>query len=395
MKKFKINLNREKIDKIKQNFDEKVIKKFNIKFDDKIIKKIVISILLVIALVVQISFLSYLIKGIMPDSEKNKANAVMNYKSKGNIDYKVYLKPNNFIKAPYLEAGEAYILDLIDYIRINSNYSFESSTKTKVKGNNKLIAKLKVYYKESTDKNNNPEVMSKEKTLTQKVLNFNDTSQSVNNTYTLYLNEYLKILKEFQEQIKISVEGYLEVYSETLLNGEVGGISYDNKYSNVIRIPLSSSVIKIENESNNDNVEYVYESDLVKTNKVVMGFVIIVNILVFLVICVLLKKLFKFTNYSEYERKLNKILKTYDDIIVNTNTILDVKKYNIIEIPEFKEILNLSRELLLPIMHYEVSKGKETWFYVIKDDILYRFIISENKGEKSIKNKTKKEKTNK
>ena len=58
---------------------------------------------------------------------------------------------------------------------------------------------------------------------------------------------------------------------------------------------------------------------------------------------------------------LSKILKTYDEIIVNTNNILDINKFNIIEIPEFKEILNLSRELLLPIMNYEVKKGKETW----------------------------------
>ena len=44
-----------------------------------------------------------------------------------------------------------------------SLYSFKSTVKTNVSGTNKLVTKLKVYYKESTDKNNKPEDMTKEK----------------------------------------------------------------------------------------------------------------------------------------------------------------------------------------------------------------------------------------
>ena len=81
---------------------------------------------------------------------------------------------------------------------------------------------------------------------------------------------------------------------------------------------------------------------------------------------------------------------TYDDIIVNTSNILDVSNYKIIEITEFKEMLNLSRELLLPIMNYEVMKDKETWFYVIKDDILYRYVVLADKLEEDKLNRKKK-----
>ena len=130
-----------------------------------------------------------------------------------------------------------------------------------------------------------------------------------------------------------------------------------------------------------------------------MIYIVAANIITFIIICLLLKKLFMFTNKSEYERNLNKILKNYDDIIVNTSTIIDVNKYKLIEINEFKEILNLSRELLLPIMNYKVS-DKETWFYVIKDDILYRYIISDNTLElvefkKDEKRRNEKEKNKK
>lgn len=356
-----------------------VNKKIRINKND--IKKIIISFLLVIAMVVQFSFLSYLFKALAPESSKNKDNLIMSYTSSGNIDYKVFLKENNFIDNEYLNAGEAYILDLIDYVRLTPVYNFKSTSKTNVTGTNKLVAKLKVYYKESSDKNNNPEVMNKEKTLDEKVMNFNDDKYTSLGSYDLYLNEYLDMLKEFQSEVKIAVDGYLDITYESSFDGKVGGASYSNKYDNTVRIPLSNSVVKIESPKSEAKESNVYEADLVKTNKTVMSYIVIANIVVFIIICFLLKKLFSFTNKSEYQRKLSKILRNYDDIIVNTSSIVDVKKYKVIKIEEFKEILNLSRELLLPIMNYEKIKDKETWFYVIKDDILYMHVVSEKKLE--------------
>lgn len=354
-------------------------KKFNLNKNS--IRKIIVSFLLVIAMVVQFSFLSYLFKGLAPESSKNKDNLIMSYTSSGNIDYKVFLKENNFIENEYLNAGEAYILDLIDYVRLTPLYNFKSNAKTNVTGTNKLVARLKVYYKEFSDKNNNPEVMNKEKVLDEKVMNFNDDKYTSVSSYDLYLNEYLDMLKEFQSEVKIAVDGYLDISYESGFDGKVGGASYTNKYDSLIRIPLSNSVVKIESPKSDAKEANVYEADLVKTNKTVMTYIIIANIVTFIIICYLLKRLFSFTNKSEYQRKLGKILRNYDDIIVNTSSMVDVKKYKVIKIDEFKEILNLSRELLLPIMNYEKIKDKETWFYVLKDDILYVHTISEKKLE--------------
>ena len=346
----------------------------------KTVNKIIVSALLVFALVIQFSFLSYLFKAISPN--KDKSSVIMDYTSSGKLDYKVVLKQNDFIDNNYSNTDGAYILDLIDYVQLNPSYEFNSTTKTNVTGTNKLVTKLKVYYKESTDKSSNPEVMTKEKVLDEKVMSFNDSKYFNKTEFNLYLNDYLDIINEFQNQVKISVDGYLEVSEVSCFSGVVGGASYNDTYSNTIKIPLSSSVVKIESSASKPKTKSVYESDLVKTNKTVMSYIVIANIITFIIICFLLRKLFTITNKTEYERELNKILKNYDDIIVNTSTILDVSKYKLIEIDEFKEILNLSRELLLPIMNYEMKKDEETWFYVIKDDILYRYIVSKEKLEK-------------
>lgn len=362
----------------KLNLKKLDLKKINI-------KKVVLACFLALAIVVQITFLRFLFSGITPDDKKTDENVIMSYTSRGKFDYKVYLKPNEFINKEYLNAGEAYILDLVDHININSFYGFSATEKTSVSGKNKITSKLVVNYRDSNETNGNPELLSKEKILDEKIINFDNLTYSTTGTYDLYLDEYLKILRDFQSQVKISVEGYVEILSETKIKGKIGGASYSDTYTNTLKIPLSSSVIKIENPNVKDKTNKVYEGDLVKTNKRVMSFIVIGNIITFLILCVIAKKLFTFNNKSEYEKKLGKILKNYDDIIVNTSNILEVDNYKIIEITEFKEMLNLSRELLLPIMNYEVMKNKETWLYVIKDGILYRYVISSEKLEKEKK----------
>ena len=371
--------------------------KFTKKFQSVNMKKVIISIFLVIALVVQFSFLSYLFKAITPDNSKEQEdqNVIMKYSSSGDIDYRVYLKKNDFINKEYIGSGEAYILNLIDHIQLFPTYNFKSSEKTKVNGNSRLVAKLKVYYRESSDKSSNPEVLKKEITLDEKTFNFNDSKYSMNGSYDISLDSYLSILNNFQKEVKIAMEGYIEVSYETNFNGTIGGASYNDKYESTLKIPLSTSVIKLDKSNRNEKTSKVRDGDLVKTNKTVLSYIVIVNIIVFMVVCVLLKKLFMFTNKTEYQRLMNKLLRNYDDIIVNTSTMIDTSNYTIMEITEFKELLNLSRELLLPIMNYEVMKDKLTWFYVIRENILYRYIVSaakleeekQSKEEKSVKNK--------
>lgn len=371
--------------------------KFTKKFQSVNMKKVIISIFLVIALVVQFSFLSYLFKAITPDNSKEQEdqNVIMKYSSSGDIDYRVYLKKNDFINKEYIGSGEAYILNLIDHIQLFPTYNFKSSEKTKVNGNSRLVAKLKVYYRESSDKSSNPEVLKKEITLDEKTFNFNDSKYSMNGSYDISLDSYLSILNNFQKEVKIAMEGYIEVSYETNFNGTIGGASYNDKYESTLKIPLSTSVIKLDKSNSNEKTSKVREGDLVKTNKTVLSYIVIVNIIVFMVVCVLLKKLFMFTNKTEYQRLMNKLLRNYDDIIVNTSTMIDTSNYTIMEITEFKELLNLSRELLLPIMNYEVMKDKITWFYVIRESILYRYIVSASKLEEEKQSKEKKSVKNK
>ena len=52
----------------------------------------------------------------------NYSQDVVNYVENSSIDYKVYLKKNNYFDTPFLEKNKVYITSLIDYIDIDFSY---------------------------------------------------------------------------------------------------------------------------------------------------------------------------------------------------------------------------------------------------------------------------------
>ncbi len=355
------------------------------------IKKIITILFLIISVVLEIAFASYLITALKPEDKQKEENIVMKYTSKGNFDYKVYYKKNKFIKEEYIKPGEAYIMDLIDYIDVDYFYDFSSTEKTKVIGKSILTASLVVTYDDSTTEGGS-ELMRRELVNEKIDINFDESHFNHTGNLKIKLSEYKGILEKFQEEVRTSVDGYVVLNSKTTYDGNIGGASYDGDYAYTMKIPLNDSILKIDLAKTKEDTQNIYSGDLVKTNKVVLTFIVCAIVVLFIVICFLLRGLFVFTSGSTYKAEIDKLLKNYDDIIVNTNSIIDITKYKLIEISEFKEILNLSRELLLPIMNYEIIKNKETWFYVIKDDIFYRYVITDKKVpniEKEVKEEEK------
>lgn len=363
------------------------MKKVKLKLKTKT-KKIILAISLLIALVAEMAFLRYLVVSLMPKDDKKTDNILMSYTSKGDIGYNVVLKQNQFITEDEVEENGAYVTSLIDHITVTPSYFFNSSKNTNAKGTNKVTANLIVNYRDSNSRNSS-RLLDKEYVLDSKEFTVEENAYSTSGSYDIYLNDYVAVLNDFQKEVKMAVDGYLEIKSETVFNGSQSKINYNNSYTNTLKIPLSSSVIQIDKATSTPKTGYVYTTDLAKSNSSVLTYIIVVAVLLFLIICILLRELFIATNTDEYEKALNRFLKVYDDIIVNTTNMANLEEYNLVEVEEFKEMLNLSRELLLPIIKYEYKRGKETWFYIIKEKILYRYILNKEKLEdlKNQKNK--------
>ena len=90
---------------------------------------------------------------------------------------------------------------------------------------------------------------------------------------------------------------------------------------------------------------------------------------------------------SKYNKFINKILREYDRLIVETSTIPNYEDYNVLIINSFNELVDVRDNLRSPIMYCDVLSEKESLFYIINGNNLYLYTVNEiniNNGEKKI-----------
>ncbi len=80
---------------------------------------------------------------------------------------------------------------------------------------------------------------------------------------------------------------------------------------------------------------------------------------------------------TKYDKFVNNILKEYDRLIVETNTDIDLKKYNIIEIKKFTELLDVRDNLKCPILYYCITKHYKGMFYIKNNNDIYLLIVKD------------------
>ena len=85
--------------------------------------------------------------------------------------------------------------------------------------------------------------------------------------------------------------------------------------------------------------------------------------------------LFQIKTKTKYIKKLNKILKDYNDIIIETETKFDLKNYKVIKVKNINEMIDLEDELRIPINLYK--EEDMATFTLLTNNIIYIYILEE------------------
>jgi hypothetical protein len=109
---------------------------------------------------------------------------------------------------------------------------------------------------------------------------------------------------------------------------------------------------------------------------------VLILILDLLVFVILFNKIFA-DKKSLYLKTLNKIMKDYSEVIIESSTNLNYDNLEILDIKTFDDMIDVEEELKSPIMLYEHIKNEESWFIVVNGNYAYRYILS----SKNIDNK--------
>lgn len=352
-------------------------------------KKKKIKLLWIICLSIFFWFLFVLLgTNLIIKSLKVNGSEKLYFVEKGDVNYLVCLKDNNFFEDQCLNSNMSYVASLINNISLNFNYQFNGNIDDLINNvdyqvNAKLIienidTKAKYYEKEF-------ELVSK----TDDIVSNNGTLYDLNKNINIDYEYFNNIANSFKSQYGVNSQSYLEVYLNINKYSSYQDIPKSSLIS--VKIPLSQKAIEIKFNTHNLNnsIDKSISSKSLIINgyfKFIIGVFLLLFSFVFLVVIVMIINNYR-KKVSKYNKFINKILREYDRLIVETSTIPNYEDYNVLIINSFNELVDVRDNLRSPIMYCDVLSQKESLFYIINGNNLYLYTVNEiniNNGEKKI-----------
>lgn len=296
-----------------------------------------------------------------------KDTKVVRYVENSDLDYEVCLKENNFYEEKCLKKDMIYVASLIDNVKINFDYKFSIEKKIEATFNYKIIGKLVI--QDETEKHNYYE--KEYVLLNKKSVSMNDNFININETINIDYNKYNLIASSFENNYGLNSISKLIVYFNIEKNSD---INKEKSTIMMINIPLSKRAININMDYKSFNKESVVVNKKQLSFSRIICFIFFIMCLPVTLVCGL--KVVKYlekvhTRKTKYDNYINKLLREYDRLIVETTTSPFLEERNIIKVKEFKELLDVRDNVKEPIMYYEVMKHQKSYFYIEHNNKIY------------------------
>ena len=308
----------------------------------------------------------------------------ISYNESSSLDYKVYLKENQFYEEEYLPSNQAYISEIIERFEVEFNYEmilndskikfdYTYTTNTFLEiltGNNGSSALLYKYQKEDEIKvqSNSGILQANEKII------FSEKLSIDYNFYNAKAQKYLSTYKP------MGATAYLVVnfdINSNIICDEVGSSKTDASLVS-LRIPLNLTTVKCEvrglSSANSINKIYANNIESYKNTFLtlsIIGFSLVLLLLIVLVIFI------KMTSNADvnYSNKINKILRNYKTYIQKITNRFDLTEYNILYLESIVELLEIRDTLQIPILMYENDDKTCSQFMIPSDNLIYMFEV--------------------
>lgn len=319
-------------------------------------------------------------------SLKLKEKEKLLFQETGNVSYSVCLTKNSFFDDNCLDANMAYVASLIKKIPLNFNYQFNGNIDNMVSSvDYEIVAKLVIKNSDTLTK-----YYEKEYVLVPKTNDSlgDNTLYNLKKQVDIDYDYYNNIATTFKSQYGVDADSYLDVYLNVYNNL--------NDYKELptlgqiaVEIPLSKKAIEIKLNTQELNKK-VEKTIVTKCFKINNGFKLLIGTIILLISSfflwlVLTNITLHSKKISKYDKLINKILKEYDRLIVETSTSIDFNDYNIFVIESFNELVDVRDNLQLPIMFLNLKDQGLAQFYVLQDNNLYLYTIDKKKVNKAKK----------
>ena len=306
------------------------------------------------------------------------------YQENSNLDYRVFLKSNDFYETDYLGKDMVYVASLVDKIDVYFDYLFKIDKKSDIDFEYDVIGKLVI-----NDKSKGNTFFEKEYVLLKNTKDnmIGDDVHNIKQSVSIDYGKYNNLANQFRSKYGVDVNCNLIVYLNIREKSSTSNkFVLSNSSSMSLSIPLSEKAINITMDYNdiNKTSKLVKNEKFVITNFLFVVLGILATIIFIYVVVVFIKLLFSLrVKKSNYDKYVDRLLREYDRLIVETVTEPVMKGKDVIEILKFQELLDVRDNLKLPIKYYVVKGHNKCYFYINHEKEVYLFVVDADKVNKS------------
>ncbi len=358
-------------DNNKQKNDKGSIVKKNsaIKFSNdifKVVGLIVSGLLLVIALWI-------MTKCFTPAQQRE--NVILSYNTSNQVDYRVFLVNNNFYETNILGPGDIVPVAFIDRIELDFSSLLSTNRNIDMNYTYKVTGVITATADDnSNDANGGNKIWTKsyEFIAPRSLIESATTGYNIMESIPIDYNAYNELVNQYKMKAGIPMKAALTVTLTVEGNSVVDNQPLNVSESVSVNIPLSVTTVQITTTGDGTKTNSLTNTEEISASKNIV--LLIISVIVFIAsllsTLMLLKSLRKMTVEHSLIIKFNKIMKDYNQVIIEIEELPDVKNAAVIEVKTFKDMLDVQKELHLPIM---CCKSKDD---IITDNIFY--IVNQN-----------------
>ncbi len=203
------------------------------------------------------------------------------YIHRGDVNYQVYLKPNDVYEEEIMEEGNTYITQIVDNIKVNFIYNFQGDASANIKGDYEIIALMEGYVKQ----NEVTKTLWVKKFPIAEKTNFevNGEGISLDKEAIINLNEYNEYSKSIMDNLKVNSSTKLTVMMNVNITADINGLSVQEEMFPAVEIPLNTNYFTIEKFNNEEIPGEIEETERIQV-PANMGILIINGVIVVILI---------------------------------------------------------------------------------------------------------------
>lgn len=297
----------------------------------------------------------------------------LSYKESGGVDYKVYLKDNDFYEEDYLGKDQVYVASLIDYVVADFDYAVKADTewvdyRYSYSINGRLIIADKDTGKSVFEKDY---VLKEKESFLQTGLNQMNVKDSVkidyvkyNNLANSFVNVYnlTNVACSFKVVMSIDTNGNTAQF-DNIVNGS---------HSMSLNIPLTLKTIDIRMVTDiPSGINKVSNSSTVQKDPTFKNIAIALGVVELAIISSIIAfTIFTRNHDINYDIKIKRLVSAYKSYIQKILTEFDPEGYQMLKVETFNQMLDIRDTVSRPILMYENHDRTCTRFIIPTDDKL-------------------------